>query len=282
MNMTGPQDGMVPASQHVNAGRDAYVAGGDIHVHLPPATESDARDGQLRETAPSVAEPPRGSAEDAAWIALSHELESRLDLDHWNYHIGGMLRTFPEIRRSSNKRLHDTARWLQARVFPGDYEELQRVFRVLPRIIVDLLGVFGEHYGVLLPDQDDPWLRTEQFYKLDRGNPDAEMQYHDHINLVSDLALELTRAANWFCATVRRDLDPAFRLQHGAVLVEGGPYEPEGDTRWFRPEYSPAELSTAADPYVTLDDFMSNRHTRDLHAEPTSHSDMHSLGSPSA
>ncbi len=259
------------SASHVNADRDAFVAGRDIHVHLPPAAESGGRDEQLlRQAALSVAEPASVSAEDAAWIALSHQLESRLDLDHWNYHIGGLLRTFPEMHRSSNERLHDTGRWLQGRVFPGNHEELQRVFAILSKVIVDLLGVFGEHYGVPLPDQDDPWLRTEQFYKLDRGNPDAERQYHDHINLVSDLALELTRAANWFCATVRQYLDPKFRLQQGAVQVEGGPFEPDGDTRWFRPEYSPAEVSAAAGPYVTLDDFMSNRHARDFRTEPTS------------
>ena len=119
-------------------------------------------------------------------------------------------------------------------------------------------------------DQGDPWLRTEQFYKLDRRNPGAERQYRDHVNLVSDLALELTRAANWFRATVRHDLDPAFRLQQGASLVEGGPFEPDGDTTWFRPEYSLAELSAAGGPYVTLDDFMSTRYSRDFHAEPAS------------
>jgi hypothetical protein len=261
----------MPDGQDVNAGRDAYIAGRDIHVHLPPAAELVSRDEQLvRRAATSVAEPAGVSAEDAAWTALAHELESRLDLDCWNYHIGGLLRTFPKMRRSSNERLHDTARWLQGRVFPRNQEELQRIFGVLPKVIVDLLGVFGEHYEVPLPDQDDPWLRTEQFYKVDRGNPDAERRYHDHVNLLSDLALELTRAVNWFCATVLRDLDPAFRLQQGAALVEGGPFESDGDTRWFRPEYSPEELSAAADPYTTLDDFMSNRYARDFHTEPTS------------
>lgn len=270
-SMAGPQDGEMPGGQDVNAGRDAYIAGRDMHVHLPPATEPVSRDEQLlRQAATSVAEPPGASAEDAVWIDLSHELESRLDLDYWNYHIGGLLRTFPKMRRSSNERLHHTARWLQGRVFPGNHKELQRIFAILPKVIIDLLAVFGEHYEVPLPDQDDPWLRTEQFYKLDRGNPNAERRYHDHVNLLSDLALELTRAVNWFCATVRRDLDPTFRLQQGAVLVEGGPFEPDGDTRWFRPEYSPAELSAAVDPYITLDDFMSNRYARDLHTEPTS------------
>jgi hypothetical protein len=256
------QDSETLARQQVTAGRDAYVARGDIHLHFESSAESRA--------APATAAPGTAPTAEAAWITLAHELESRLDLDDWNYHIGGLLRTFPGMRSSSNARLHDIARWLQGRVFPENQEELRRVFVVLPRIIVDLLDVFGEHYEVPLPEQDDPWLRTAQFYKLNRDNPDASRQYDDHVDLISDLALELTRVVNWFCDTVRRDLDRMFRLQHGAVQVEGGPFPPNGDTSWFLPKYSAAELSDAAGPYVTIDDFMTKRHARDLSFKPDS------------
>jgi len=42
--MAGSHDGETPAGQRVTAGRDAYVAGGDLHVHLaPPAASASTR-----------------------------------------------------------------------------------------------------------------------------------------------------------------------------------------------------------------------------------------------
>jgi hypothetical protein len=210
------------------------------------------------------ADPERVSVNNASWIALIGELEARLDLDNWDFHVGGLLRSSNGMHSSSNARLHDLARWLQGRIFPDNQEELRRALMTLYKVAVDLLETFGRHTEVPRPEQEDPWLRTAQFYKLDRGNLNAVERYEGHINIISDLTLELTRVVNWICDIVRRNIDPAFRFQQGAVQVEGGPYS-DSDTRWFRPEYSLAELSAAADPYGSLEDFMTTRHTRDLH-----------------
>ena len=205
-----------------------------------------------------------GSAHNARWIALIHELESRLDLDSWDYRVGGLLRSSMGMRSSSNARLYDLVRWLQGRIFPDNQEELRRALGALSKVTIDLLETFDRRCEAPRPEQEDPWLHTAKFYKLDRSNLDAVEQYERHVNLISDLTLELTRIVNWLCDIVRRDLDPMFRFQQGAVQVEGGPFS-DGDTRWFRPEYSSAELSATTDPYGSLDDFMTTRYTRDLH-----------------
>lgn len=81
------------------------------------------------------------------------------------------------------------------------------------------------------------------------------------MDLVQDLALELTRAANYVCDAIRAHLVPTFRLKEGVLLIQGGPYS--GLTyKTYRTEYQKAERT--ARPYPGLDAFLTVRLTRDF------------------
>jgi len=85
-------------------------------------------------------------------------------------------------------------------------------------------------------------------------------RYEEHVDLIADLVLELTRAANYVCDQVRLDLYSGFRLGEGVALVERGP---DSDLRWhiLRVEYQAGERSDS--PYPGLATFKSIRQSRD-------------------
>ena len=121
---------------------------------------------------------------------------------------------------------------------------------------------FDEHSTELNDDK----LRTEKFYKIREWDTDRynylAAKYEYYVDLVKDLMLELTRAANYICDLVRLYFDPGFRLAEGVLVVDGGLYM---DLKYytFRVEYSKEER--IAVPYPGLAQFKEIRATRDRH-----------------
>ena len=202
-----------------------------------------------------------------SWRLLVNQLIQRLDLENWDNHVGGLLRSSTGMHSSSKALLLNLAIWLNGRVLPDGQPELRLILSTLQKVITDLLDTFDLHCEEANPGHDDPWLRTVMFYKVGGWRPSSSIEaehYAEHINLLSDLALELTRAVNWLCDSVRREFDPRFRFEQGALQLNGGPYE-DADDRWFRPEYSPEEISRPSGPYESLEDFKIRRFSRDFH-----------------
>ena len=83
-----------------------------------------------------------------------------------------------------------------------------------------------------------------------------------YVQLVEDLTLELTRAANHICDLVRQYLDPNFRLTEGVLIVETGLYM-DLTYHSLRAEYRREERGAA--PYPGLQRFKEVRATRDHH-----------------
>ena len=230
----------------------------EIHPTTPIGPLS-AEDGRLAPEA-AIGKPD-------PWSLLIDELILRLDLENWDYHVGGLMRSSTGMHSSSKARLLALAIWLNGRILLDDQLELRRILSTLLNVIGDLIDTFDQHCEEVNPDQDDPWFRTAKFYKIGgwSSNRTAEVElYEAHINLLSDLALELTRVVNWLCDFVRREFNPMFRFEQGAIQVEGGPFQ-GADTRWFRPEYSSDDLSRPGGPYGSLEDFKTERFSRDFH-----------------
>ncbi len=126
------------------------------------------------------------------------------------------------------------------------------------RILHDLLEQFGAH-EVKRGDV----LLTERFYKIDEWDPDRYDRllsaYNDHVALVNDLALELTRAGNQVGAVARATACPEFRLMDPVLLVTRGPTE-GFKLENLRPEYRAGDA-----PYSTVDEFRELRRARDFH-----------------
>jgi CHAT domain len=210
--------------------------------------------------------PEAAASQQGPWLLLVNQLMSRLDLDNWDDNVGGLLRSSAGMPSSSKARLLSLTIWLNGRVLPDGEPELKHILLTLQRVTADLLSTFDLYCEAANPEQEDPWLRTAKFYKLGdwrQRSSEADL-WEAHINLLSDLALELTRAVNWLCDFVRREFDPLFRSDEGALQLNGGPYS-DADDKWFRPEYSPDEIARPDGPYESLEDFKTRRFTRDFH-----------------
>ncbi len=188
------------------------------------------------------------------WVRLAH-------LNEWTAWSSWVLGSGqPRIRVNVDDDLTALRRWLLGRIWPGRYSSLELAVGNFRRVLKDFQEILHEHI-----ERRDDVLFTHKFYRIDRWDPPlyaklAE-QYDFHVDIVSDLMLELTRAANLVCDQIRRHLAHNFRLVEGNVIVQRGP---DMELRWveFVPRYSPEEAA-APMPYPGLSQFYDDRSTRD-------------------
>lgn len=184
------------------------------------------------------------------------------DLENWESWTSHMLGSGqPKMSKERSARLQSLREWLFGRVWPEHFPEVRDALETFRRVLADLLSVFGEHVK-----EAGDWLDTDKFYRnTEPGTKEeqrATRQFEFHVDLVFDLTLKLTRAAEYVCDAVRQSLDPAFRLKEGLLIAQSGPNMHIQFTR-HRVQYSVGERSSA--PYPGLDGFTSSRKDRDYH-----------------
>lgn len=192
------------------------------------------------------------------WGRLAH-------LNTWaawsSYVLGsGQPRIWTEVERDIGM----LRRWLLTRIWPGRYTGLEVAFQNFQRVLQD----FHETLRSRLDDRSrGNLLFTKKFYQIDEWDEiryrRLSSQYDFHVDLVSDLMIELTRAANFVCDEIRKDLSYSYRLKDGHLSVERGPDE-NLQYLEFIPRYSRDELSLAM-PYLGLKQFYTDREKRDWH-----------------
>ena len=190
------------------------------------------------------------------------EFVARSDLNGWRGWISGLFSAgHQHIEKQRFEALTDLRNWIFTRVWPHRMTELEDAFANFRLVLQDLQLVFGKH-----SEDFGGNLGTKKFYQIERWDPPRyerlSSEYDFHTELVEDLALELTRAANYVCDLVRRRLDWNFRLAEGVLTVESGMYM-DFTYHYFRPEYRSGERTSA--PYPGLSKFKKVRSTRDLH-----------------
>lgn len=165
------------------------------------------------------------------------------------------------MRRETERRLSETATWLFARIWPGELIDLEQRFENFRRVWQDLNAIFSQWPHPQLSDHQRVCLDNFGGDMALSENHELLARYEYLVDLVEDLALELTRAANHICDGVRATLNPSFRLEEGLVLIESGPYF-DLSTRIHRVRYSSGSPSLA---YPGVDAFLDERATRDYH-----------------
>lgn len=151
--------------------------------------------------------------------------------------------------------------WLLSRIWPKRYLELEAAFENFRRILLDLVSV---HYRHSTADEETVYSVTDKSYHWSYGSDhqrlnseeEQRQEYNLHHELLGDLMLELTRAANYICDKIRQFIDPTFRRRVGAAIVAFN----SGD--FYRPEYQNNERVLY--PYPGLEQFNEVRKTRDL------------------
>jgi hypothetical protein len=170
----------------------------------------------------------------------------------------------PQLRVQVDQDLEALRSWLLSRIWPGRYPRLESAFGNFGRVLNDFCETIRKHLE-LEPRQE--MKLTRRFYKIDQWDPARYERlvkaYDFHVDIVSDLMLELTRAANLVCDEVRRHISHAYRMKEGRLVVERGLDMSLKYTR-FVPQYSVEERLLTL-PYPGLPDFYEARASRDWH-----------------
>ncbi len=187
------------------------------------------------------------------WIELSH-------LNEWqNWSLWLLSHGQPKLPKYIDKDLYRLREWLFSRIWPNRYPELEDAFENFRRVLQDFQNVFHEY------SEEAPELYyTKKIYHIDEWDEKKYQKlakkYEFHVDLVEDLMLELTRAANYICDKVRQYIDPIFRLKEGLVIVESGPYM---DMSWRQHKVMYRGKERTRIPYPGLNEFKKIRNNRD-------------------
>jgi hypothetical protein len=205
---------------------------------------------------------PAKQRDDEYYADLLQGFCERVDIDNWQgwaswIFAGGT----PSIPKYIHDRLEGLREWLLSRVWPQRYPEIESSLRNFRLVLQDFLYVFAVYSEPLGENS----LTTGKFYQIDEWNPTEYARLHHlynfHVELVEDLALELTRAANYVCDKVRERFFPTFRLREGVLLVTSGPHM-DMNYHTIRPEYRRVERTDR--PYPGLEAFKAIREQRDI------------------
>lgn len=274
--VAGSSDGVVSPSSAKGLWPESETVPGDHSTIILPTSKNDLGYQVLRRVVSDLAkapsEVPRTEKDardsDRFWRELAEEVARRLPLDEWDAALGGLVRTERAMRASVHSDLHEFGGWLLGRIYPPGHEDIARVLDTLGTVLRDLLTTFNRHTEMVHGNSEDSWISIPRWYNPGRFNPNYDedaQEYTEHTDLLTDLALELTRATDWFCDQVRTEIDPTWRLSSGGLVLLGGPYS-DGDTRYLRPMYTTEERETRPSPYTGLANFRDEmRYTRDYH-----------------
>ncbi|OHD54107.1 MAG: hypothetical protein A2Y33_10350 [Spirochaetes bacterium GWF1_51_8] len=171
----------------------------------------------------------------------------------------------PSINKDSFERLKKLSLVLLGMVWPkrNQNREIESSIKNFNFVLKDLIFVFSKYkIGYF-----NSYI-TEKIYKIYDGNPELYNKlgklFDFHVDLVEDLALELTRAGNFLSDQVRKYLNPFFRIKEGLLLITSGPnMDKYLSIITHRVEYSEKDIKDGL--YKSLEDFMINRVNRDLH-----------------
>ncbi|MEU2043725.1 HNH endonuclease signature motif containing protein [Nocardia niwae] len=199
------------------------------------------------------------------WAYVIDQLEERMGWADWTRNTGSIFGPdAPTLSLKMHERLHNLSKWIFSRVWPEDHRQLREVIETMNYVILDFLQTFDEHAEQYANSE---YLRTDKFYKISEWNNERYSallgEYKNHVTLVRDLALEMTRYANWISTKVRDEIDPMYRFEEGVLTVRS-----DDLLRWqlYRPEFSAAELEQGQ-PYKGPEEFRIDRSKRQLRIE---------------
>lgn len=131
----------------------------------------------------------------------------------------------PELTREYDNDLFELRRWLAKRPkWPGRYPKLELAIVNFANVLKDFRNEFRRH---AVKTGDGELLMTEKFYKIldwdEARYARLLKEYEFHVDLVQDLMLELTRAANLLIELVREFLLPNYMHHEGDLMIQTGP-----------------------------------------------------------
>ena len=197
------------------------------------------------------------------WMLIIQKWCEYIDIDNWevwtSYLLGSGL---PRLRVDRADKLDELRQWILRRVWPKGCDEVRESLLNFYAVLNDFINLFHEH-----SENKGTVYLTDKFYHINQWDTELYdkllLEFRNHVNLVNDMVLEMTRAANYVCDMVRQYIAPEFRIKEGMLVVVTGPnMELAYDT--LRPEYRGEDRKTHA-PYKGLEQFKKDRYNRDFY-----------------
>src|SRR5258708_14820502 len=203
--------------------------------------------------------------DDERYAGMVDEWERLAHVDRWLAWASYILSSGqPKMEAELDRDLSELRNWLLSRVWPDRYPELRDAFENFRRVLRDFQELFRKHAE---PTRNGHWLVTPRFYQIDEWNPERYdrrlKEYEFQVDLVEDLMLELTRAANLIADRIRQYLMSGYRLKAGRLVVEYGLLL-DFSFRKVVVQYSSEERKEGI-PYPGLPEFLTKRAERDHH-----------------
>jgi hypothetical protein len=208
--------------------------------------------------------------DDERYMQIAEMWSALAGLDDWaNFTYSILSGDPPTVNEAHFSRLNDLQVKLLQCVYPQRYQQLNKAFHTFRVVLHDFLNVFNLHAE--LPSEGISDLRTRRFYRNSLQNRDLYnrqlQEYLEHVNLLCDLAVELTRAANFVCESLRTFVYQGYRVSDGWLLCQTGPGI-DGQSLRVQVRYTPDEQQQDS-PYPGLERFTLVRTQRGFHYGPS-------------
>ena len=212
------------------------------------------------------AEDAKKISDDQYYAEFIDKIEELGRLKSWTYWSSSIF-SFgqPSLSTSIDGDLHELRRWMLKRPpGPAAYPSIDKAIVNFYEVLGDFHETFRTHAQ---HQHGTDVLLTEKFYQIADWNPERYHklleQYEFHVDLVEDLMLELTRAANLIIIQVRKHLISSYFIDHGDLSVFSGPHS---DLNWREQvvRYSSIEAQLER-PYPGKMAFMEIRTSRDMY-----------------
>jgi hypothetical protein len=198
----------------------------------------------------------RSLARDVQYALILDEWVKQSRLDEWHLWTNSLLEPSPCIHAETAKDLYSLNAWLFARVWPGDFAELENALKNFSRVLTDLCMAIR---NTLEPAGGDMLRRIPLYKKRIVDNYDELLAVNMWVvDVLHDLVFELTRAANLVANRTRAQVDPMFRFVDGLAVIDRG--GPTLEIFRYAPIYSAAEITKGG--YEGLRDFLVARTSR--------------------
>jgi hypothetical protein len=147
----------------------------------------------------------------------------RINIRGWTTWASNLCSTDPVINyRFYDFTLKEINIDLHSKIWPDACPQVKNAFLNISRILSDFIGVYDQHASSLRNNSDV--MVYERYYR-NRGefNPlyHQDLKKYEHETcLIERLVLEMTKAANYLCDSIRKELDPSFRKYENKLTLE--------------------------------------------------------------
>ncbi|WP_406739860.1 HNH endonuclease [Streptomyces atratus] len=165
---------------------------------------------------------------------------TQADLQHWESFTWKLNAPVARFKHSEVDALYEQAKWVLARVWPDAYPRLRCAFANYGVTLKDLVNHIRMHMNT--PPGRSGYVEVPRPWNhATNGEVDfvkAQQDFNFAVDVLCEISLKLTKAANCICDTVRSELDPLFRFDEGVLIhrVGDGVFSDNSSREEYTPE----------------------------------------------